>query len=236
MENLLHMRKTNTCISAIFLLLNFFPSTSYAEVYRCLVGNKMVFQDYPCEQDNNGSAELSCPEDISTYKQRVLSNQSSTTDRLCVAQIQEKKQRKLEQARELQKAEDRKKQHEANEKARIEMNIARIRDEYKENTDRAEAIQNAKDKGLFYVEYLIEGSAYSANLTLRNESGGTEQIAVQLPWKKSFTAKRGSFVYISAQNNSVVGNISVSIKLNGAVVKASQSSAEYGIASASGHL
>lgn len=89
---------------------------------------------------------------------------------------------------------------------------------------------------MFAIEYTVEGSAHSASLTYSNEQGGTEQHDVTLPWRKLVVMRKRGFAYISAQNKSDSGDVKVEITLNGVPVKASQSSASYGIASASGRI
>ena len=102
--------------------------------------------------------------------------------------------------------------------------------------ERQRAINYAKGNGLYVIEYVVEGSASSAGLTYNNETGGTEQQKVPLPWRKLITVSRGYFAYISAQNQGAYGSITVTILLNGVPVKSSKSSGEYGIASASGRI
>lgn len=47
--------------------------------------------------------------------------------------------------------------------------------------------------------YEVDGTAKYANLTLTNQSGGTEQNQVRLPFELKFYAKSGQSVYLSAQ-------------------------------------
>ena len=102
--------------------------------------------------------------------------------------------------------------------------------------ERANQIARAKASGLYVIEYSVEGSTSSASLTFTNQSGGTEQHKVDLPWRQSMTVKKGFFAYISAQNQKSYGALTVKILLNGIPVKSSDSSGEYGIASASGKV
>lgn len=88
----------------------------------------------------------------------------------------------------------------------------------------------------YNITYSVTGSATVANLTYRNESGGTDQMQADLPWSKTFRALPGSHLYISAQNDSDVGTVKVEIKVGGTVVQSGQTNAEYGIATASGRL
>lgn len=86
----------------------------------------------------------------------------------------------------------------------------------------------------YFVTYLVEGTASQAALTYQNEQGGTQQEKVDVPWQKSFRMQRGSFLYISAQNQGSYGRITVRITVNGSEFKRSDASGGYTIASASG--
>jgi hypothetical protein len=89
----------------------------------------------------------------------------------------------------------------------------------------------------FNVEYEVTGSAKSVSITMQNATGGTEQKSNEpLPFKSSFTAKNGTFVYISAQNDGESGNVTATIKVNGNVFQTSTSTGAYVIASASGSV
>lgn len=84
------------------------------------------------------------------------------------------------------------------------------------------------------VEYEITGSAQSVSVTLENATGGTEQEStVYLPHTYTYDQFPGSFLYISAQNNGEAGSVTVTIRVNGNVIKTSTSSGAYVIASAS---
>jgi hypothetical protein len=89
------------------------------------------------------------------------------------------------------------------------------------------------------VSYEISGVlAGSATVTYRNTSGGTEQKNVSLPRKLPdftvMTAMPGDFLYVSAQNESASGSVTVKILVNDAVFKQATSSGAYAIATASG--
>jgi hypothetical protein len=86
------------------------------------------------------------------------------------------------------------------------------------------------------VLYEVKGSdgARSASLTYENNQGGTEQMDVDLPWRKSFTFGYGDFVYISAQNDQDYGTIICRILVDNEEWKKSSSSGAYVIASCSG--
>lgn len=89
--------------------------------------------------------------------------------------------------------------------------------------------------GSFAVEYRIDGTAFSADLTYENATGGTEQHSgVRLPFSLKFNAIDGQFLYISAQNHGKTGSISCHILLDGVEQKTATSEGEYVIADCSG--
>ena len=85
------------------------------------------------------------------------------------------------------------------------------------------------------VIYKITGTAEEVDVTLSNDTGGTEQYtSVSLPKKYTYTSFDDSFTYISAQNQGASGTVTVSIYVNGELFKTSSSSGAYVIATASG--
>ena len=85
------------------------------------------------------------------------------------------------------------------------------------------------------VVYSVSGEEnMSASLTYQNESGGTEQRTVPLPWSKSFLAAPGSLAYISAQKQSKPGSIVVIVSGDGKIIQRAESTSEFGIAVAGG--
>jgi hypothetical protein len=88
------------------------------------------------------------------------------------------------------------------------------------------------------VKYEVTGSegATEASLTYEAPNGATQQEgSVRLPWDyESAAFTNGSFLYVSAQNKSSSGCVSVSISKGGAVIKTARSCGEYVIATASG--
>lgn len=97
---------------------------------------------------------------------------------------------------------------------------------------RLDAELNERHK-TYNVIYEIRGSAESADLTLKNEQGGTEQFSVKLPYHYELVGTTGAFLYISAQNEGEFGTVEVAIKANGKTLKQSISGGAYKIASAS---
>ena len=83
------------------------------------------------------------------------------------------------------------------------------------------------------VTYLVTGPG-TVGLTFKNESGGTEQRTVSLPWSLEFGAGRGAFLYVSAQKQQKDGTIRAEIHLNGSLLQQAESDSAYGIASVNG--
>jgi ribosomal protein L7/L12 len=86
------------------------------------------------------------------------------------------------------------------------------------------------------VTYEIGGSTKTAHLTYTNQDGGTEQMDVKTPWKKTISVGSGAFVYISAQKSGIEGTVSCTILVDGSPWKTGTSSAEYGIVNCSGSV
>ena len=84
----------------------------------------------------------------------------------------------------------------------------------------------------YKVTYRVDGKGV-ASLTYRNQTGGTEQHTVELPWTLEFDGRYGEFLYLSAQNKSNEGAIVASIIINGRIVKDAISTGDYGIATVS---
>lgn len=94
-----------------------------------------------------------------------------------------------------------------------------------------------RERTPYQIEYEVSGSATKADLTYRNYFGDTQQEAeASVPWKETFTAYPGAFLYISAQNQDKYGAITATIKVNGQVIKTTTSTGAYSIATASGRL
>ena len=83
------------------------------------------------------------------------------------------------------------------------------------------------------IKYEVTGTAKTVSITMNNATGGTEQFSeVPTPWSKSFKMKSG-FLYISAQNQTSSGTVTVKIYVDGKVTQQSTSKGEYVIATAS---
>lgn len=87
------------------------------------------------------------------------------------------------------------------------------------------------------VTYSVTGTEINrASITYQNESGGTEQREVDLPWTSGFPGRRGQFLYISAQKPSERGTVKVAIDLDGTRAQQAESNSPYGIATASARV
>ena len=85
------------------------------------------------------------------------------------------------------------------------------------------------------VTYSVTGTARRASLTYQNDTGGTEQHTVSIPWSNSyFGFGLGDFVYVSAQNEGETGTLLCEIKSGGQVVYSGSASGAYSICTASG--
>jgi len=205
----------------LLALVCFWPAIAFAAVYKCPNerGN-IVFSDKPCEnalrKDGSKWTDVEQEKKEITEKNRKLA--------------EEKRKREIEDAAKRQE------QYQIQQRNAALAEQRRRENEAAAEQERANQIARAKASGLYVIEYSVEGSTSSASLTFTNQSGGTEQHKVDLPWRQSMTVQKGFFAYISAQNQKSYGALSVKILLNGIPVKSSDSSGEYGIASASGKV
>jgi len=86
------------------------------------------------------------------------------------------------------------------------------------------------------VDYEVSGNATAADITMTNAQGGTEQGRYRLPFRRTFQAPVGAFVYISAQNEGGGPVIACSIGVDGMDYKSSMSSGRYMIATCNGQV
>ena len=84
-------------------------------------------------------------------------------------------------------------------------------------------------------KYEITGTATSVRITMNNRNEETIQQTVDVPWSTTFERDNiyTFFAYISAQNQSRSGNVTVKIYRNDKVVDNASTSVEFGIATAS---
>ena len=88
--------------------------------------------------------------------------------------------------------------------------------------------------GSYAVTYSVSGSATRGSLTYSNSQGGTSQETVDLPWQRTFVMKPEDFLYISAQNQDSIGNITSEIFVGSTKFKTTTSEGPFVIATASG--
>ena len=194
----------------LFLILFLFPFFAEAAVYKCPnEKGTIVFSDKPCEDAlrKDGNKWINVEEEKRQINEKKR-------------QLEEEKRKRDAEIIEASKA--------------FEQQQRRVKQILEQ--ERANKIAQAKANGQFFIEYTVSGSALQASLTFNNQSSGTEQHKVWLPWTYSMVVSKGYFAYISAQNQSSYGSVIVKILLNGTEVKSSESTGEYGIASASGKV
>lgn len=83
------------------------------------------------------------------------------------------------------------------------------------------------------VSYQVTGIAPQAALTYAIPGDGSEQQTVSLPWGTTRRFGADDFLYLSAQNQSETGSVTVSISINGGHPITATSSGAYGIATVS---
>jgi hypothetical protein len=89
------------------------------------------------------------------------------------------------------------------------------------------------------VTYTVQDFSFDNNpveLTYQNQSGGTEQRKVSMPWNLEIKARSGAFLYLSAQKQGERGTIHATIYIDGQVLQQADSDSPYGIASVSGRV
>ena len=84
------------------------------------------------------------------------------------------------------------------------------------------------------VQYVVSGTVSSASITFKNEEGKTEEIDVNLPWKREMKVSSGTILSVLAQTSgSRTDTITCEIWLNNQIRQATTSIAEYGLATCS---
>jgi hypothetical protein len=77
----------------------------------------------------------------------------------------------------------------------------------------------------------------TAQLTIQNASGGTEQLTVDLPWTMTMSGQKdNSFVYLSAQGGQYTPYVTVTILVDGKTLQQAEAIGNYKIATASGRV
>ncbi len=92
-------------------------------------------------------------------------------------------------------------------------------------------------EGSHQITYQVTGSASAVFITLLTPGAVTAQFSgVTPPWSVNYTLTSGFFLYISAQNQTSSGSVTVSIYEDGNLLKQSSSSGAFVTATASGTL
>jgi plastocyanin len=87
------------------------------------------------------------------------------------------------------------------------------------------------------VEYKVLGTAKTIDLTFHNDSDGTSQLTAKtVPWNIGYKTFKGTFVYVSAQNQGETGTVIAQVFFRGKKVFESTSEGKYVIAKASGSI
>lgn len=221
------------------LLLLFVVSGAAAQVHSCRVDGQIVFQSMPCGQPKQGVSSQVCEKTLSEYAALIRAGKAVAEDRVCYTQMQ--KQQRRDEAQRLRDEAIAEQKREKEEKARkLEERKALIaareqQAERERETQRQEKIKQAKQLGLYFVEYRAGGSAHTLGVTFRGP-GGTEQHSAYVDRSWSMTVGKGHSLYFSAQNKSNYGSVTAEIWVNGVKVKSASSTAAYGIATVSGRL
>ncbi len=103
------------------------------------------------------------------------------------------------------------------------------------------------------VKYIVTGTVHYVNLTRKNADGSSEQRQEKLPYESTFYAKEGAQLYLSVQKSVIKrldeggvtprwivvddgeeGTVHVLIRASGKVIQEAETSAPFGIATASG--
>jgi len=107
--------------------------------------------------------------------------------------------------------------------------------------DRQEQVaQMVEAMGPVEVKYEVEGTASSVDITIETPSGTSQGSDKAVPLRTdagngiTLSFPRGSFVYISAQNQGEDGTVTCRITVDGEVVSENTSSGAYSIASCDG--
>ena len=89
------------------------------------------------------------------------------------------------------------------------------------------------------ITYRVFGTAFASDITYANETNGTDHVTIghnsqgETWWEKAVTLPPGRVAYLSAQNNDDHGSVVAEIIAQGKVIKRSESSGAYCIATVS---
>ena len=93
-----------------------------------------------------------------------------------------------------------------------------------------------KDKGV--VKFKVTGSADQYNITYKKceDCQATQIPSVKNKWKYSFRAKKGDYVYVSAQSNQKGKTVNVEISYKGKTFQQESGEGDFALATSSGIL
>lgn len=66
------------------------------------------------------------------------------------------------------------------------------------------------------ITYRVTGSVATAGVTYQDSNDATRNESVSLPWQRSFTMSRGSYVHVTARDDGGAGSLTCEILANGA--------------------
>lgn len=86
------------------------------------------------------------------------------------------------------------------------------------------------------ITYEVTGTAKSASMTYEHPQGSSQVGPVRLPWRLSFEAEPGQFLYLSAQNQGEHGSVVTAIYIDGELFRASESKGSFVNATVSDYI
>lgn len=99
----------------------------------------------------------------------------------------------------------------------------------------------AAERGV--ITYRVTGTATSAHISYTNETDGTTNVestldpeTLNIGWKQTVALKSGAMAYVTAQNGGTKGTVVAEIWYGDTLIKRSESSGEYCIATAAVRL
>jgi hypothetical protein len=97
------------------------------------------------------------------------------------------------------------------------------------NEPRGGTCTNNPDPAVYAcVTYKLEGKARIAEITIANESGGTEHHTVNVPWMLQFLMPRGEYASLIADNPENSGGLTATIYVDGQVLQQANTTAPHG--------
>lgn len=86
------------------------------------------------------------------------------------------------------------------------------------------------------VSYKVTGTAQDYHIEYIDEYGNFQKTSAKKNWEYSFSAKPGTYVFLSAKNNTGMGQVKVDIRRRGDRIYTDESFIPYGIATVSGTI